>query len=55
MPMMTMRCPHCGAAVNKSMLFDRSGKAAHGSGRCNKCRNPIVWWGENNRARIAKD
>lgn len=54
MPTVTMTCPHCGAAVRKTLLFNRSGKADHGSGTCNKCRKPIVWWGENNRPKIAK-
>lgn len=54
MPMVTMRCPHCGAGVSKSMLFYKNGKSDHRSGTCNKCRKPIEWWGENNHAKIVK-
>lgn len=52
--METMRCPHCGAAVHKNMIFDRNGKASRGSGNCNSCHKHITWWGENGRPRIAK-
>ena len=55
MPTFNMICPHCRSAVSKSMIFDKSGKASRGSGICNKCHKPIMWWGENGRARIAKN
>ena len=54
MPSVNMICPHCKAAVRKSLMFNRDGKASRGSGICSKCHKPIVWWGENNRAKIAK-
>ena len=50
-----MKCPHCGSAVKKNLMFNSSGKASRGSGTCNSCRKRITWWGENNRAKIAKD
>ena len=54
MPSVNMICPHCKAALRKSLMFNRDGKASRGSGICSKCHKPIVWWGENNRAKIAK-
>lgn len=55
MPMFTMKCPHCSAAVNKALIFQSNGKASRGSGICSKCHKPITWWGENGKARIAKN
>lgn len=50
-----MKCPHCGGLVEKSMIFYKNGKASRGSGRCNHCHKAITWWGENGKAKIAKN
>lgn len=54
MPMENMICPHCGSVVRKAFNFNKDGRASRGSGICNKCHKPIVWWGENGRTKIAK-
>lgn len=55
MPVITLKCPHCKSAVNKTMVFDSKGHAPRGSGICPKCHKRIMWWGENNRGKIVKD
>ena len=54
MPTFSMICPHCRAEVRKALIFNSSGHASRGGGRCGKCKKPIVWWGDNNRPKIAK-
>ena len=50
-----LKCPWCGTGLSKSVHVYSNGKGSGNSGLCNKCRKPIRWWVENNRAKIVKD